>query len=130
MQSPHARSVPELLSDAFDQLGKLIQNEVRLARTELSQKLTQAGMGAALLGGSAVLLIPTLVLLLISIAIWLTQLGMSPVSAHFIATAIGAGASIILAMVGMNYLKPSNLRPDVTIQQVGRDVEAAKEIAR
>ena len=52
MQSSHAQIlVPELLSDAFDQLGKLIQHEVRLARTESSQKLTQAGMGAALLGG-------------------------------------------------------------------------------
>jgi hypothetical protein len=33
-------------------------------------------------------------------------------------------------MVGMSHLKPENLKPKVTMQQVQRDVATAKEMAR
>jgi hypothetical protein len=43
---------------------------------------------------------------------------------------LGAVLCVILAMVGMSYLKPDNLTPRATIQEVGRDVATAKELAR
>jgi VIT1/CCC1 family predicted Fe2+/Mn2+ transporter len=122
--------IPKLFGDAVEQLGKLVQNEVQLARAELSQKISQAGIGAAYVIGAAVLSIPVLVVLLIALALWLTQLGLSPVVAHLAAAASGAAISIVLALVGMSYLKPENLKPKVTIQQVQRDVTTAKELAR
>ena len=39
-------AIPKLFGDAVEQLGKLVQNEAQLARAELSQKITQAGIGA------------------------------------------------------------------------------------
>ena len=122
--------IPKLFGDAVEQLGKLVQNEVQLARAELSQKISQAGIGAAYVIGAAVLCIPVLVVLLIALALWLTQLGLSPVVAHLAAAASGAAISIVLALVGMSYLKPENLKPKVTIQQVQRDVTTAKELVR
>jgi VIT1/CCC1 family predicted Fe2+/Mn2+ transporter len=122
--------IPKLFGDAVEQLGKLVQNEVQLARAELSQKISQAGIGAAYFIGAAILCIPVLVVLLIALALWLTQLGLSPVVAHLAAAASGAAISIVLALVGMSYLKPENLKPKVTIQQVQRDVTTAKELAR
>jgi hypothetical protein len=92
--------------------------------------MTQAGIGAAYVAGAAILSIPALVLLLIALALWLTQLGLSPVLAHLAAAACGAAISAILAMVGMSHLKPENLKPKVTMQQVQRDVATAKEMAR
>jgi thiol:disulfide interchange protein len=74
--------------------------------------------------------IPVLVVLLIAMALWLTQLGLSPVVAHLAAAACGAVISVILAMVGMSHLKPENLKPKVTMQQVERDITTAKEMAR
>ncbi len=123
-------AIPRLFGDAVEQLGKLVQNEVQLARAELSQKMTQAGIGAAYVVGAAILSIPALVLLLIALALGLTQLGLSPVLAHLAAAACGAAISAILAMVGMSHLKPENLKPKVTMQQVQRDVATAKEMAR
>ena len=123
-------AIPRLFGDAVEQLGKLVQNEVQLARAELSQKMTQAGIGSAYVAGAAILSIPALVLLLIALALWLTQLGLSPVLAHLAAAACGAVISAILAMVGMSHLKPENLKPKVTMQQVQRDVATAKEMAR
>jgi putative superfamily III holin-X len=123
-------AIPKLFGDAVEQLGKLVQNEVQLARAELSQKMTQAGIGAAYVAGAAVLCIPVLVLLLITLAIWFTQLGLSPVLAHLVSALIGAVGSGVLAAVGLSYFKADNLKPKITLQQVRRDVTTAKELAR
>ena len=123
-------AIPKLFGDAVEHLGKLVQNEVQLARAELSQKITQAGIGAAYVAGAAALCIPVLVLLLIALAIWFTQLGLSPVQAHLVSALIGAVASGVLAAVGLSYFKADNLKPKITLQQVRRDVTTAKELAR
>jgi hypothetical protein len=123
-------AIPRLFGDAVEQLGKLVENEVQLARAELSQKMTQASIGAAYVTGAAILSIPVMVVVLIALALWLTQLGLSPVVAHLVAAACGAVISAILAMVGMSHLKPENLKPKVTMRQVERDLETAKEMAR
>jgi hypothetical protein len=123
-------SIPELFGDAIEQLGKLVQNEVQLARAEISQKMTQAGRGAAYIAAAAILAIPVLVMLLITLALWLNQMGLSPVLSHLIAAAAGALVSVVLGVMGMSYLKPEKLTPNVTIGQVKRDVAAAKDMAR
>ena len=124
------RSIPELFGNAVEQLGKLVHNEVQLARAEISEKVTQAITGAAFVGVAATLLIPTLVVLLITLALWLNQLGWSLVISHLLAAAVGGVVSIVLGLVGMSYLRAENLTPKVTIQQVERDVAAAKELAK
>ncbi|MEA2979680.1 MAG: hypothetical protein QOF09_1503 [Alphaproteobacteria bacterium] len=123
-------AIPKLFGDAVEQLGKLVQNEAQLARVELSQKITQLGVGAAYLAAAAIVCIPALVVLLIALALGLTQLGLSPVVAHVASAVCGGAISIILAMAGMRHLKPENLKPKVTMQQVERDVATAKELAR
>jgi hypothetical protein len=124
------RSIPALFGDAVEQLGKLVSNEVQLARAEISEKVAQAGMGVAYVAAAGVLLIPVLVVLLITLALWLAQLGLSPVVSHLIAAAVGMAVSLILGLVGLNHLKAEKLSPTVTIQQVERDVAAAKELAK
>jgi xanthine/uracil permease len=124
------RSIPALFGDAVEQLGKLVSNEVQLARAEISEKMARAGMGVAYVAAAGVLLVPALVVLLITLALWLTQMGFSPVVSHLIAAAVGMAVSLILGLVGLNHLKPEKLSPTVTIQQVERDVAAAKELAK
>ena len=128
--SDDLHTIPQLFGDAVEQLGKLVQNEAQLARAEISQKIAQAGIGAAYVIGAAILGIPVLVVLLIALALWLGQLGLSPPLAHLAAAACGAAISIVLAVIGMSYLKPENLKPKVTIRQVERDIATAKELAR
>jgi uncharacterized membrane protein YqjE len=122
--------IPRLFGDAVEQLGKLVQNEAQLAKAELSQKITQAGIGAAYLGGAAIFLVPVLVLLLIALALWFVQLGLTPPVAHLAAAGCGAVVCGVLAAIGMGYLKPEQLKPKVTMHQVGRDVATARELVR
>ena len=129
--SDDLHSIPGLVGDAFEQLGKLMQNEAQLARAELSEKLTQACMGGIYLACAAIIVIPVLVISLIALALWLTSaFALSPVAAHLAAAGAGAVVSIILALMGLSYLKPENLKPKVTMRQVERDIAAAKEMAR
>jgi hypothetical protein len=129
--SEDIHAIPRLFGDAVEQLGKLVQNEAQLAKAELAEKITQAGIGAAYIGAAAVLCIPVLVLLLISMALFLVQMmGLSPPVAHLAAAGGGAVICGILAMMGLSYFKTEQLKPTVTIRQIERDVATAKELAR
>jgi hypothetical protein len=130
MSSPNNRSIPDLVSDAFAQLAKLVGNEFDLARAELSDKAAQVGRAAALIGAGAIILIPALVLLLLAIAAALTHAGLSqPVS--YLITAVGAAlVSAGLIMIGLNRLSGDALKPSVTLDQVQRDKVAVKEMVR
>jgi hypothetical protein len=128
--SEDLHTIPKLFGDAVEQLSKLVQNEAQLAKAELTEKITQAGIGAAYIGVAAVLCIPVLVLFLISLALFLVQAGLSPAVAHLAAAGCGAGICGILAMMGLSYFKAEQLKPKVTIRQIERDVATAKELVR
>jgi thiol:disulfide interchange protein len=128
--SHDARSISRLIGDAFEQLAQLVQTEIRLARAELADKATSAGIGVGLLFGGLLLIVPALVLLLIAMALFLIQRGMSPVGAHVLSGLLGAVLGGVLIGIGLQRLKPSSLSPDTTIRQVKKDIAAAKEIAR
>jgi hypothetical protein len=124
------REISRLVGDSVEQLGKLVRNEAQLAQAELSQKVAQAGVGAAYIAGAAMLAVPVLVLLLIALALWLTQMDINAALAHLIAAGVGVVASVVLAMIGKSYFTPENLTPRVTLRQVEKDVAAAKEMTR
>ena len=130
MSSPSNRSIPDLLSDAFGQLAKLVGNEFDLARAELSDKASQVGRAAAIIGAGAIILIPALVLLLFAVAAALIRAGLSePVS--YLITGVGAAlVSAALIATGLNRLSGDALKPSVTLDQVQRDKVAVKEMVR
>ena len=101
-----------------------------MARAEINEKVAKAGMGVAFIAAAATLIIPAIVVLLIAFAIWLSDMGISPVVSHLIAGVLGAVLSVVLGMIGLNRLRLEKLAPTVTIEQVGRDVAAAKELAK
>src|ERR1700710_1184723 len=92
MSSPSNRSIPDLMSDAFGQLAKLVGSEFDLARAELADKASQVGRAAALIGAGAVILMPALVLLLFAVAAALIRSGFSDPVSYLIT---GAGAAIV-----------------------------------
>src|SRR5580704_8525885 len=91
------RTVSQLFGDSLSELAKLIQNEVDLARAELKAKLALIGGAIGFIAAGAVVLIPSLVLILFAVASWLITLGMATPLAYL---AAGLGAAIIaLALV-------------------------------
>jgi hypothetical protein len=123
---PHGRSIPDIVTDLLSQFPRLVRKEAQLARAEFSEKLSQMGMGGALIMGGTILLIPALVVLLTAGVAALEQAGFTPAISALI---VGGGAfviGIILLLIGVNRLKASNLVPEKTIRQLQEDASTAK----
>ncbi len=121
------RSLSDLMANALTQLSLLAQTEVRLARTEISQKVAAAGVGIGLIGVGAIIAVPALVLLLMGAAACLAQRGWSSASAD---AAVGVGALVItvgLLFVGISRLRAEALKPRRTLAQFRRDAAVAKD---
>jgi hypothetical protein len=121
---------PSRHDNALAQLSKLFQDEVDLARAELSQKAGEAAGAVKLIAAGAALLIPALVLILFAIASALMQIGFSGPVAYLCS---GLGAAIIASVLiwaGLGRLSGDALKPSITIEQIHRDKDAAKELVR
>jgi hypothetical protein len=124
--SIHERSIPEIVMDLLNQFPTLLRKESRLARAEVSEKITQVAMGLGFLIAGAVLLVPALVVLLEAGVAALERAGFEPAIAALIA---GGGAflvGIILALIGINRMKMKNLVPEKTLSQFQQDASMAK----
>jgi hypothetical protein len=130
MTSQSNRSIPDLLSDAFGQLAKLVGNEFDLARAELSDKATHVGRALAIIGTGAVIMMPALALLLFAMAAALIRGGFSEPVAYLITGAGAAVVSAALIAAGLSRLSGDALKPAVTLDQIQRDKMAMKEMVR
>jgi hypothetical protein len=124
-------TIPRLLGEAFEQLGTLANTEAELARTELSEKVTQVGRGIVFLVGAAILVIPALVILFMALALYLTtNYSIPPTSASFMVGGLAGVFGAIMGFMGLNHLRTENLKPKVTLRQVRCDLETAKDMMR
>ena len=124
---PDDRSFSDLLADALNRLTTLVRTEIQLARTEISLKISKAATGIAMVMGSAAFAISGLVLILLAIAAWLDNAGLSRGVSNLIAGIIGALVSAGLAWAGLQRLRADQLAPNRTMEQLQRDAMAAKE---
>ena len=114
------------MGDALSQFSKLFQNEIDLAKAELGEKAQQVGVAAGFLVGAAVLVIPALIMVAARAFGGLVEGGWSEPAAHLLSALVAVVFAAILAFVGMQKLKPENLKPAETMQQLERDKAAVK----
>jgi hypothetical protein len=124
------RSILDIGSDLLAQFPILVRKEAQLARAELSEKISRVGMGLALVGIGAVLLIPALVVLLIAGVNALNEAGFDPAIAALIVGGSALLVGIILLLIGINRMKAENLVPNKTIHQLHEDALVAKQQVR
>lgn len=127
--TPEPADAPALLADFVQQITRLFQNEIALAKKEVSQKMSRAAFGIGLIALAAFLVFSALDVLSAALVAALAEMGL-PVS---VASLIVAATTIIIAFVlfrrGMARLNPDNLAPSKSIQNVRRDIKVIKENA-
>lgn len=64
--SPESKSVPQLLAEITQETSALIRSEVQLAKSELSDKISQIESGAVMLAGGGIVCFAGLLILLLS----------------------------------------------------------------
>src|SRR5579863_7340398 len=93
-------SFTDLFGAALAQFAKLFQNEVDLARAELSEKAGAIGEAVKFMAAGAVIVIPALTLILLAIARGLVGLGLSDPIAYLAVGIVAAALAFLLIGFG------------------------------
>jgi len=125
-----SRPLTSLMTQVVSDLAYLLQTEIRLARAEISEKLSRAANGAIYIGISAILLLTGIFVLLLGAVRWLEVAGLPNQWGFLLVGGVVVAAGIVLALMGSKNLKGSALMPGRTIEQVRADFTVAKEHVR
>jgi predicted permease len=124
------QSIPSIVTDLISQFTLLLRKEGELARTEMSEKISQVAVGLGMLVAGAVLMMPALVVLLFAAVAAMDHAGMSSSAAALVVGGAVLLLGLIFVLVGMNRLKARKLVPRKTIHQLQEDVSVAKRQVR
>jgi H+/Cl- antiporter ClcA len=92
------RSVGELIFDVSERVTILVREEIELAKTEITEKLTTLGRGAGIAAAAGVFVLAALVMLMFAVA-WLINDLLGVESAVWAGFAIEALLLVILAAI-------------------------------
>ena len=120
-------STTSLFADAFAQLTRLIQTEIKLLKTEISEKISEAVRAIVIMVVSAVLLLLALILILQGIVALLVYFGLPAFAAFFIVGLVIAIAGGIAIWIALKSLSVDNLKPKRSIKEFGRDAHVIKD---
>lgn len=124
------RSLGELFSDLSQQTADLIKQEMRLARVELSDKLSDVGRNAAMIGAAAVFGLAAVITVAAAITLLLIEVGVEPwLAAGITALAMGLTA-YVLAQSGIAALRKKSIAPVETIHSLKETTQWLKNGTR
>ena len=124
------RAVSSLVGDVLSQFAKLFQNEVDLAKAELSEKARKIGSAVGFIGGAAILVIPALVMALLALSAALVSAGWSQPVSYLASAIVALALAGVLFAIGINRLDARNLAPQETMRQLEKDKNTAREMVR
>ena len=112
------RSIGELFSDLSHQTGDLIRQEMRLAKAELSETLSDTGRHAAMIGAGAAIGLAAVIAAAAAVALLLIELGVAPWLSAVITAALMALTAYLLAQSGLSALRSKNIAPVETMHSL------------
>ena len=124
------RSMAGLFSDLWRDSANLIRDEAALAKTEIAEKVAEAGSGIASLAiGGAICFAGFLLVLFAAVGLLAKALPdeHAPWLAPLIVGAVVLAAGGILLALGRSKLKGGHFKPTRVARSVRRDAEVVKE---
>ncbi|GIH71062.1 MULTISPECIES: phage holin family protein [Sphaerimonospora] len=123
-------STGELVRRLSDDVSRLVRDELRLARLEMTQKGKRAGTGAGLLGGAGVVALLGAAALVAAAILGLALVMPTWASALI----VGVGLLLVAGLLGLmgkqQVSQVTRPTPDQTIQSLKTDLEMMKESVR
>lgn len=123
------RSIGELFAELANETSTLVRQEVQLAKTEMTQKVTRAGKHAGVLGAGGALAYAGLLAILAAVIIGLGQVIPMWLSALIVGLVV-VGVGYMLVQRGLQGLKSIDPTPRQTVETLKEDTEWAKEQTR
>jgi hypothetical protein len=121
------RSLGQLFGDLSRQLSTLVRQEIDLARTETTQRITAVTRDVALIGAGAALGYAGLLFLLAALVALFIQAGLDAWLAALLVGAATLAVGGALAWRGREGLRTTSVVPERTIETLKDDAEWAKE---
>lgn len=124
------RSLGELFSDLSQQTAELIRQEMRLAKAELSEKLSDVGRHAAMIAAAAVCALAATMAVTAGIVLLLVELGVTPWLAAVITAAAMGALAFLLAQSGISALRKKSIAPVETMHSIKETTQWLKNETR
>jgi hypothetical protein len=121
-----ASPLPRALSDVVADVADLIQKELRLARAETGEKLSNKLRAGAWMFVAAAMALSAFLMVIEGLALWIATFGISLFASHWIVGAALALMSALAYFAGRADARET-LAPERTIHQVNRDMIETKE---
>lgn len=119
------RSAGDLIQDVMRDVGEVVRGEVRLAKAEMSEKVSQAGKAGGLLGAAALFGVMGFAALVFAAISGLTMVVPTWAAATIVAFVLATIAAVLFAS-GRSKLREVTPVPERTVQTIKDDVEWAK----
>jgi len=118
-------SIGELIRQLFEDVGKLIRTEIKLAQSEVKANAASLGKPLMLIAAGALLLLAALFTLMGAFVGWLAD-AVGPGWAAFIVAVVVGGIGVALVLSGRKSMSTVGLAPTRTIDSIRQDAEALK----
>jgi len=124
------RSLGELFSDLSTQTSELIRQEMRLAKAELADKLSDVGRHAAMIGASVAFALAAVMAVAAAIGLLLVKFGIEPWLAAVLTAVAMAGTAFVLAQSGIANLRKKSIAPVETMHSLKETTQWLKNEPR
>jgi Putative Actinobacterial Holin-X, holin superfamily III len=120
------RTLGEMFAELSRETRTLVQQELQLAKTELTEKASKMGKGAGLIVGGGLIAYGGLLAIIAAMVLILIAIGLPPWAAALVGGVLVAGTGYLLIRVGLAALKPQELMPQKTIDTLKEDAQWLK----
>ena len=124
------QSVGELFGEVTRDVGLLLRQEVKLAKTEMSETLSRTTSNVAGLGAGAAVAYAGALAIAAAVILGLASAGLAPWLAALLVGVALAAAGYTMLQKGLSNLKRTDLVPTRTVETLKDDVQWVKEQRR
>jgi Putative Actinobacterial Holin-X, holin superfamily III len=117
------RSLGQMFAELSRETRTLIQQEVQLAKTELTEKASRMSKGAAFLVGGGLVAYGGMLAIVAAIVLMLVAIGLPAWAAALLGGILVVGVGYLLIRSGLAALKPRHLTPRQTIETLKEDAQ-------
>jgi hypothetical protein len=117
------RSLGQMFADLSRETRTLIQQEIQLARTEITEKASRMAKGAGFIVGGALLAYGGLLAVVAAVVLGLIAFGLPAWAGALLGGIVVAGVGYVLIRCGLATLRPLELAPRQTMDTLKEDVQ-------
>lgn len=117
------RTLGEMFAELSRETRTLVQQEIQLARTELTEKASKMGRSAAFIVGGGVIAYGGLLAIIAAVVLGLIAIGLPAWAAALTGGVLIAGGGYLLIRTGLAALRPQELKPRQTLDSLKEDAQ-------